>query len=73
MDNTFSTISPIDGSIYVERAYADPHDIQVVIDNARTAQQGWKRVALTERKALCSRAIDRFIAKKAEDFIRQQG
>jgi acyl-CoA reductase-like NAD-dependent aldehyde dehydrogenase len=66
MGNTFSTISPIDGSTYVERAYADLDDIHAVLDNARIAQQGWKKISLTERKALCCRAIDCFVAKKAE-------
>jgi acyl-CoA reductase-like NAD-dependent aldehyde dehydrogenase len=66
MGNTFSTISPIDGSIYVERPYANLHDIQVSLDNACTAQKIWKKVPLAERKALCSGAIDSFVAKKAE-------
>jgi acyl-CoA reductase-like NAD-dependent aldehyde dehydrogenase len=66
MSNTFSTISPIDGSIYAERPYATRSQIQITLDNARTAQQSWKKVPLSERKALCSKAIDAFIAKKAE-------
>lgn len=66
MDNYFSTVSPIDGSVYVERPYAKSADIQSVLDNSRKAQQSWKEVSLFERKALCSKAIECFVAKKTE-------
>lgn len=76
MSNTLSTISPIDGSIYVERPYVSEDDIQLTLDNSVTAQRLWKRVSLSERKALCSKAIDAFVAKKeqiAEEICRQMG
>ena len=76
MDNTFSIISPIDDSVYVERPYATRIDIQITLENARTAQESWKKLPLVERKALCSKAIDAFIAKKtviAEEICWQMG
>ena len=76
MDNTFSTISPIDGSIYVERPYATRSDIQITLENASIEQESWKKLPLVERKALCSKAIDAFIAKKtviAEEICWQMG
>jgi acyl-CoA reductase-like NAD-dependent aldehyde dehydrogenase len=66
MRATFCTISPIDGSTYVERPYASGDDIQKRLDKARIAQRSWKRVPLAKRKALCSKAIDAFVAKKTE-------
>lgn len=66
MSNTFSTISPIDGSVYVERAYATKEIIQSTLDKAKEAQQRWKKVPLDERKALCTKAIDAFVAKKEQ-------
>jgi acyl-CoA reductase-like NAD-dependent aldehyde dehydrogenase len=70
------TISPIDGSVYVRRAYADKTAIDATLDRARVAQRQWKTVALSERKVLCSKAIDTLVAKKdeiAEEICRQMG
>jgi len=49
MSNTFSTISPIDGSAYVERSYAGVDEIHVRLENAGTAQRTWEKVPLAER------------------------
>ena len=76
MSNSFSTISPIDGSAYVERGYATADDIQAVLTFAQKSQQDWRKVPLAERKALCSKAIDAFVAKKdaiAEEICWQMG
>jgi len=76
MSTRFSTISPIDGSTYVERPYASADDINSTLEAAETAQQAWKKAALTERKALCTKAIDAFVAKKddiAEEICWQMG
>ena len=66
MSTKLSTISPIDGSVYVERSYASTNDIQTTLTAAKLAQQSWKKIPLTERKVLCSKAIDAFVAKKDE-------
>lgn len=66
MNNIFSTISPIDGSTYAEKPYADRNTIQLILDNARTTQKAWRKVPLYERKALCSKAINAFIDKKED-------
>jgi len=60
------TISPIDSSVYVKRAYADKATIDSTLDRARAAQKQWKTCPLGERKALCSKAVDAFVAKKDE-------
>lgn len=70
------TISPIDDSVYVKRAYADKATMDATLDRARAAQRQWKSVALAERKALCSRAVDALIEKKdeiAEEISWQMG
>jgi len=66
MSNTLQTISPIDGSVYVERSFANTDDIQMALEKASSAQQAWKKTPLAERKAICSRATDAFVAKKDE-------
>jgi acyl-CoA reductase-like NAD-dependent aldehyde dehydrogenase len=76
MSNTFSTISPIDGSIYVTRSYATSDYIQLTLANAKTAQQSWKKVPLHKRKGLCAKSIAAFTAKKdeiAEEICWQMG
>ncbi len=66
MSTTLKTISPIDGSVYVERAFANTDDIQTTLENASKAQKAWKKTPLAERKAICTKAIDAFVAKKDE-------
>ncbi|TKB27030.1 aldehyde dehydrogenase family protein [Desulfopila sp. IMCC35006] len=76
MSTSFSTISPIDGSVYVERNYATTDEMQSCLTTARQAQQDWQKVPLAERKKLCSRAIDAFVARKeriAEEICWQMG
>ncbi|MDO9624477.1 MAG: aldehyde dehydrogenase family protein [Pseudomonas sp.] len=57
-------ISPIDGSLYVERELASASEIQVALAKAEQAQQGWKRVPLAERVAIARRAIAAFAARE---------
>jgi len=70
------TISPIDGSAYVKRTCADKLQMDATLGRARAAQQQWKTVPLAERKELCSRAVDAFVARKddiAEEISWQMG
>lgn len=64
MTDSQKTFSPIDGSVYVERPYADAEHRRLVLERAANAQAAWKNVPLTERKALCSRAVESFVAIK---------
>ena len=76
MSQVQKTISPIDGSVYVERQYADQAQIQQTLTQASQAQKSWARRPLSERAELCSRAIDAFVAKKediAEELCWQMG
>jgi len=57
-------ISPIDGSLYVERELASASEIQVALAKAEQAQQGWKRVPLAERVAITRQAIAAFAARE---------
>lgn len=62
MSDTLKTISPVDGSIYVERPYATENDIAATLENARKAQASWRQVPVSERARLCSKAVDAFVA-----------
>ena len=48
MLNTQQTISPVDGSIYLERDYANPEQITLALDLAHTAQKAWRKVSLVQ-------------------------
>src|SRR5262245_31731332 len=59
------TISPVDGSVYVERELAGAQAINHALDRAVKAQQAWRNVALAERAAICRKFCDAFEARKA--------
>lgn len=64
--STIQCISPVDDSVYVERETASDTGIRQALSAAVDAQKKWKQTALTERQALCSKAVDAFVARKAE-------
>ncbi len=47
------TISPIDGSVYVERELASDQAIEAVLAASVAAQKRWKQVPAAERVAIC--------------------
>jgi len=49
------TISPVDGSIYAERPFADANEIDAALNRAVRAQADWARRGIAARAALCSR------------------
>jgi acyl-CoA reductase-like NAD-dependent aldehyde dehydrogenase len=60
------TISPVDGSVYVERPYATSAEIDTALASAAEAQRTWKHGALAERAAICTRFVEAFVSKTAE-------
>ncbi|WP_296272387.1 aldehyde dehydrogenase family protein [Pseudomonas sp. UBA6323] len=59
-------ISPIDGSVYVERHLASNPEVLVALAKAELAQQAWKQTPLRERIAIGRRAIEVFAAREAQ-------
>ena len=55
-DRVFRTVTPIDGSIVVERSLASDADVDAALARAVEAQRGWARVPAAERAAVCLRA-----------------
>jgi len=66
MTASLQTISPVDGSVYVERPLASRADAEAAVTAARKAQAAWRRVPVAERCALLSNAVDAFVAKRDE-------
>lgn len=64
--STIQCISPVDGSVYVERETASSDEIQQTLNNAVAAQKQWRNVSASKRQALCSKAVDAFLSHKDE-------
>lgn len=66
MPSTLQTISPIDGSIYVERSFASPAETDQVLRSASEAQRIWRDISITERAIICGNFVDAFTSRAAE-------
>ncbi len=76
MTDKIRCISPIDGSVYVERPLATASEIASAVEAARAAQTHWARVAIDERQSRLRAAVDAFVAEGeaiAEEITRQMG
>ena len=70
------TVSPVDGSVYVERSFAGEGEIAESLARARQAQKVWRDVPVAERAEICSRAVDAVVANKddtAKEITWQMG
>jgi acyl-CoA reductase-like NAD-dependent aldehyde dehydrogenase len=69
-------VSPIDGSVYVERPLASVAQIEAALAQAVTAQRTWKAVPVGERAEICRRmsawCVDH-VDTLAEELTRQMG
>ncbi|MCB9453112.1 MAG: aldehyde dehydrogenase family protein [Anaerolineaceae bacterium] len=57
MTATQRTITPVDGSLYVERPLATEAEIDTALGRAVDAQRDWKHTPIEERAAICERAV----------------
>jgi acyl-CoA reductase-like NAD-dependent aldehyde dehydrogenase len=61
---TQRTISPVDGSVYIERELAPPAQIEAALERAVRAQRDWRHVPVAERAATLTRFCDAFEARR---------
>ncbi|MDG9667127.1 aldehyde dehydrogenase family protein [Hahella sp. CR1] len=66
MSTMQKTWSPVDGSLYVERPYADQAAIAAATAKAAQAQREWKGSTLAQRRDICRKMVDAFVAKRDE-------
>lgn len=66
MSESLRTISPVDGSVYVERPLAGAAEINKALDVARAAQAEWRTVPVATRQEILRKAVAAFVAKKDE-------
>jgi acyl-CoA reductase-like NAD-dependent aldehyde dehydrogenase len=70
------TVSPVDGSVYVERELASGEQIDAALTRAVSAQHAWKRVPIAERAAICTRMAAWCVERAdllANELTRQMG
>lgn len=60
------TISPIDGSVYVERDYASQADIDGALANANKAKRLWADTSIETRQSFCGNMVEAFTENEAE-------
>lgn len=70
MANHISIISPIDGSVVAERPLATAKDITTTLQSVVTAQHDWQTLSISDRAALCHKAIDYLLAN-TDDISRE--
>ena len=63
----FRTVTPIDGSVVVERPLASQAEIDRALARAVEAQRRWADVPVAERAAVCTRAVEWCVAR-ADDL-----
>src|SRR3954469_24664970 len=77
MKNTVQrTVSPIDGSVLVERPLASDDEVENTLARAAEAQKKWRQVPVTQRVALVRKMIEWCIARAdsiGEELTRQMG
>jgi len=76
MTEQLKCISPVDGSVYVERPLAGAAEVDKALRRAREARESWSRVPVEERCALLEAAVDAFVAQGstiAEEISWQMG
>src|SRR5206468_5588953 len=65
-ERVFRTVTPIDGSVVVERPLASDAEIEATLARAVEAQRHWADVPAVERAAVCMRAVEWCVARADE-------
>jgi acyl-CoA reductase-like NAD-dependent aldehyde dehydrogenase len=69
-------VSPVDGTIYVERERASSQTIERALEKAVVAQKSWRKTPVAERAAICRRMAGWCVERAAtlgEELTRQMG
>lgn len=70
------TISPVDGSVYLERELATPEQIEQMLDKAVNAQAEWRNTSISERAQICEGMVQYMldnVDEIAEELTWQMG
>lgn len=72
----FSSVSPVDGQVYVSRNFAESQDVQEALHKSMQAKQIWRETPLSARQVLCRAMLhyfERHRATIAEEICWQMG
>jgi len=75
-NRALKTITPIDGSVLLERPLATERDIDTALASAVAAQRQWRQVPVAERVAIVRRMVEWCVARAdqlGEELTRQMG
>lgn len=75
-NSIFQVISPVDGSVYVERAFAGGGNIEKTLAKATRSQPKWRETSVTERVSICQQVVQYFLdnaGEIAEELTWQMG
>jgi acyl-CoA reductase-like NAD-dependent aldehyde dehydrogenase len=64
--NILRAISPVDGSVFVQRPLATDQQVDAALGRGMKAQRAWRQRPIAERAGLLSAFVDRFVAKRDE-------
>lgn len=64
--NKLQTISPVDGSVYVERDLATQNAIDSAIEKAKRAKRIWADTSIEARQSFCSNMVAAFLENEQE-------
>lgn len=64
MSTSFSVTSPIQNNVIYTKDYTTKEQAEKILQSAKRAQVNWKSMALSERKAKVSTAIDYLVSKQ---------
>src|SRR5688500_6892508 len=76
MADAIQCISPVDGSVFVERPVASQKAVAETFRKARLAQAEWRNLSIAERARYCLAAVDAMVAMTDEivpELARQMG
>ena len=62
----FNTITPIDNSIYVERNYATPDEIENALNISKKVSSDWQNKSIYEKKVILTKFVDIFLENNKE-------
>lgn len=70
MSKIIRVVSPVDGSVCVERNIASEDEISQSLERAKVAQYMWGQVSLEERQAICRNAIQ-LLGEESDEVARE--
>jgi acyl-CoA reductase-like NAD-dependent aldehyde dehydrogenase len=66
MAEKFQTLSPIDGSLLLERSYANPKEVDLCLQRAKAAQNGWRAQKMDDRLSLLRAFVTSFTKNRPD-------